>query len=100
MAGLFAQKTQGQLLSVFGRQSVCEGAGLMGLSVSMVLTEADNRSGDCAGSMVSAADLQTVTELLGSAGRVTAFCVCPSPGREVLIGPSYAESKVQGRFLL
>lgn len=69
------------------------------LCVTMELTEVDKRSNDCGDVARGVAALaKRVAGVFGCKCR--SFCVRPSPGREVLIGPSYAAVRVQGTFQL
>lgn len=69
------------------------------LCVAMEPTEVDKRSNDCGDvARGGAAPAKRVAGVFGCKCR--SFCVCPSPGREVLIGPSYTAVRVQGTFQL
>lgn len=65
------------------------------LCVAMELTEVDKRSNDCG---YVTAPAKRVAGVFG--WKCRSLCVCPSPGREVLIGPAHAAVKVQGSFRL
>lgn len=65
------------------------------LCVAMEPTEVDKRSND---SSYVTAPAKRVAGVFG--WKCHNVCVCPSPGREVLIGPAHAAVRVQGSFQL
>lgn len=91
---MFAQKTRWLFA---GRVGGCAGRGY--LCVAMEPTQVDNRSNDCGG-RAEAARRRGGGERVASGSGWTchSFCICPSPGPEVLIGPSYAGSKFRAVF--